>query len=91
MQFINRHLGVVGAEAQEDMLRVIGFNSMDEFINATVPQSIIARGKLKLPEAATESQALQELKEIAGKNEVSGMDMSAPSVTTFPSSLLSID
>lgn len=53
------------------MLRVIGFSSMDELINATVPESIIARGQLKLPEAASESQALQELKDIASKNEVS--------------------
>ncbi len=60
----------MGSEAQEDMLRVIGFSTMEELINATVPQSIIARGKLKLPEAASESQALQELKDIATKNEV---------------------
>jgi len=70
LQFIQRHLGVVGAEAQEDMLRVIGFSTMDELINATVPESIMARGRLKLPEAASESQALQELKDIASKNQV---------------------
>jgi len=37
--FSRRHIGIQGAEAEE-MLQAIGFSSLDQLIDKTVPQSI---------------------------------------------------
>ena len=50
------------------MLNTIGFSSLEELIDATVPNSILKRDALALPEAATESEALAEMKAIARMN-----------------------
>ena len=66
--------------AQDDLVRVLGMESVDELINKTVPLSIIARGHLKLPEAATEAEALAEMRQIAALNKVS---IFCPAVVMF--------
>jgi glycine dehydrogenase len=65
--FSNRHLGPNQGNIQA-MLASLGFNSIDDLINATIPTSIRLNNPLKLPQGKTETEALQELREIASQN-----------------------
>ncbi|MCB0216692.1 MAG: aminomethyl-transferring glycine dehydrogenase [Chloroflexi bacterium] len=67
--FARRHIGP-GPEARDAMLQVIGRDSLDDLIEATVPESIRLSRPLELPEALGEHAALARLKRIAGQNEV---------------------
>ncbi|BCL36037.1 aminomethyl-transferring glycine dehydrogenase [Nostoc sp. MS1] len=67
--FIQRHIGPSSADIQQ-MLGVLGFSSIDDLINKTVPASIRLNKKLQLPEVQTEYAALAKLKQIASKNQV---------------------
>ncbi len=64
-QFVDRHLGD-GVPIRR--LETIGVGSLDELIDATVPESIRFQGSLDLPEALTEQRALDAMKEIASLN-----------------------
>ena len=63
-QFSKRHIGPNPEELQE-MLKVIGVDSLDQLIDQTVPAGIRLEGELDLPEAVTEFEYLQEMNEIA--------------------------
>ena len=51
--FALRHIGPNSTE-REEMLRVIGVNSMEELIEKTVPSNIQLSEKLQLPRALSE-------------------------------------
>ena len=53
------------------MLKAIGYSSLDELMDAAVPEVIRWHGTLDLPAAASEEEALAELRELAGRNQVS--------------------
>ncbi len=67
--FARRHIGP-NREAVEEMLQVVGVESLDALIDTTVPKSIRLEGALNLPEAKGEREALEELRAIASKNRV---------------------
>ena len=67
--FINRHIGPNSQEIDK-MLKVLGFSTLDQLIDATVPQAIRLSKPLNLPEAQSEYGALAQLKSIASKNEI---------------------
>ncbi|WP_375497521.1 aminomethyl-transferring glycine dehydrogenase [uncultured Nostoc sp.] len=67
--FVPRHIGPNSEDIQQ-MLKVLGFPSMDTLINQTVPQAIRLKQPLKLPEAESEYAALTSLKKVAAKNQV---------------------
>ncbi|MEB3181904.1 MAG: aminomethyl-transferring glycine dehydrogenase [Nostocaceae cyanobacterium] len=67
--FIHRHLGPNADDIQQ-MLQVIGFNSLETLIDKTVPQAIRLSRPLQLPAAESEYAALGKLKEIASKNQI---------------------
>ncbi|WP_414752326.1 aminomethyl-transferring glycine dehydrogenase [Anabaena sp. CCY 9910] len=67
--FIQRHIGPSSANIQQ-MLDVLGFSSLDDLIEKTVPSTIRLDKKLQLPAAQTEYAALAKLKQIASKNQV---------------------
>ena len=52
------------------MLDYLGFKSLDQLIDATVPQQIRLNKKLNMDPALSESEALSKLKGIMGKNKV---------------------
>lgn len=52
------------------MLDVVGYKTLDDLIDATVPQSIRLKKSLQLDEPLSESQALQKLKKMMSKNKV---------------------
>jgi glycine dehydrogenase len=67
--FAHRHIGP-NKEARAAMLSELGFENLDELIDATVPQNIRLDRPLNLPVAKSEAEALSELRELAKKNTV---------------------
>ena len=67
--FVRRHIGSNAAETR-DLLATVGFKSLNDLMDAAVPENIRLRKKLELPTALSESAALAELKKIASQNRV---------------------
>ena len=65
--FAIRHIGP-SADEQAKMLAHVGFSSLDDLTAAAVPTGIMVREPLDLPSAATEAEALDELRSLAGHN-----------------------
>ena len=68
-EFIARHIGPEPAE-EAHMLSVIGAASRRALIDALVPRSIARGAPMDLPAAASEADALAELRALAQKNQV---------------------
>ena len=68
-RFSRRHLGSHNPDI-EAMLGTLECNSLEELISKTVPDEIRLRSGLNIPPAATEEEALAELREIAAKNQL---------------------
>jgi glycine dehydrogenase len=67
--FARRHIGPSTDEA-EQMLQALGFATLDELIDRTVPPTIRLQRSLQLPAAQSENAALAQLQDIASKNQV---------------------
>ena len=67
LKFVDRHNGPRAQEEQE-MLKVLGVNSLEELVRQTVPEDILLKDLLNLSPAVSESQYTAKLKEIASKN-----------------------
>lgn len=67
--FIQRHIGPDNQQ-QQDMLKLLGANSLKELIDSTVPANILRTKPMDLPEPQTETNALAQLKSIAEQNKV---------------------
>ena len=67
--FRSRHVGPRGDEIAT-MLDAIGVGSIDELVDQAVPSSIRSTEPLDLPEAASEEEALAELRALADRNVV---------------------
>ena len=68
-QFVDRHNGPRSSEI-DGMLKTIGVDSIDTLINKTVPGKIRLREPLNLPEALSENQYLNRLRQIGSKNKL---------------------
>src|SRR5204863_356283 len=66
--FAVRHIGPTPAE-QRHMLDSLGYSSLDELTTAALPEGTPPSG-LDLPGPLTETQALAELRRMAGRNQV---------------------
>src|SRR5690606_22250005 len=67
--FVERHIGPNDAEIAQ-MLRVVGYDSLDALTEAIVPSSIAGTGGLDLPDGMTEAEALARIRAIASRNQV---------------------
>jgi len=67
--FIPRHNGPSAAE-QHEMLAVLGYDSLDAFIDAVVPEPIRFRGTLSTGPARSEPDVLAALKRLASRNKI---------------------
>src|SRR5436190_930840 len=67
--FVPRHVGPSEAEVAE-MLAVIGYSSLDELIDATVPAAIRFRRPLAIHGGRSEHEALAAMRAIATKNRI---------------------
>jgi glycine dehydrogenase len=68
--FVSRHVGPRDSEVS-DMLSTLGYSSLDELIDATIPERIRARTALALPAPSTETEVLAQLRTMAAKNRIS--------------------
>ena len=69
LDFRSRHLGPVGSD-REQMLRAVGYETLDALADAAVPAGIRAPKALDLPDAESEQDALAKLKAIFSKNKL---------------------
>ncbi|MBV1853048.1 aminomethyl-transferring glycine dehydrogenase [Catellatospora tritici] len=67
--FVERHIGPGSADT-ERMLNAIGYSSIEELMDAAIPEVIRWHGTLDLPAAATEAETLAELRALASRNSV---------------------
>ncbi|HUQ83690.1 MAG TPA: aminomethyl-transferring glycine dehydrogenase [Gemmatimonadaceae bacterium] len=67
--FVNRHIGP-SAEEQQAMLELLGYASLDEFIDAVIPEKIRFRGTLSTGRPRTEHDVLAELRSKMSRNKV---------------------
>ena len=67
--FAYRHIGPRREDLAE-MLQVVGYGTLDEFIAAVVPEEIRLRRPLALPPGRSEREVLQALRGLAGMNRV---------------------
>lgn len=68
-QFADRHIGP-DPQDERRMLEVVGYGSVDELMDAAIPEVIRWPGALDLPEPAGEAEALDQLRALAGRNTV---------------------
>jgi len=68
-RFVRRHVGP-GEDEMRRMLELLGYPSLDALMDAAVPENIRLRRALRLPAAASEHEALAELRRIAAQNRV---------------------
>ncbi len=69
MKFAQRHIGP-SDDDQAQMLKSVGYASLDELTAAALPAGLAADRELNLPGPLTEEQALAELRRLAGRNQV---------------------
>ncbi|MGV9777265.1 aminomethyl-transferring glycine dehydrogenase [Streptosporangium sp. NPDC003464] len=67
--FATRHIGPADAD-QTRMLEAVGFASTADLVAVAVPEAIRAKDRLRLPPAASEPEAIAELRTLAGRNAV---------------------
>jgi glycine dehydrogenase len=67
--FVPRHVGPDEKDVAE-MVKTLGFPSLDALIDATVPQKIRLREGLSLPKGMTELEVLTYFRALAAKNQV---------------------
>src|SRR6266550_4004663 len=67
--FIPRHIGPTDADISA-MLETLGFASLDDLMDATIPEKIRYRRGLNLPIGKSEADVLAEFRAIAAKNQV---------------------
>jgi glycine dehydrogenase len=68
-RFVARHIGPNDEEVSA-MLAAVGFESLDDFIDATVPKDIRLTNPLDLPAGKSEQEALAELRKLSEQNKV---------------------
>ena len=68
-RFANRHIGI-DAESLQEMLKVVGADTLDQLIDETVPANIRMKRELNVPAAMTEFEYLTELKQTAAMNKL---------------------
>ena len=68
-KFVSRHIGPREEDIQE-MLKVIGVESLDELIDQTIPANIRLADPLNLPNGLTEREYYRKIMKLAKKNKV---------------------
>ncbi|MFE9692285.1 aminomethyl-transferring glycine dehydrogenase [Micromonospora sp. NPDC005806] len=68
-QFADRHIGPDPGDERR-MLETVGYSSIDELMDAAIPEVIRWHGTLDLPAPASEREAIAELRALAARNTV---------------------
>ena len=67
--FIRRHIGP-NKKDEQNMLDQLGYKSLSELINNTVPENILLKDTLSIGDPNSEYEALRKLKAISKKNQI---------------------
>ena len=67
--FVPRHVGPSDDDVRA-MLDTLGYDSLDDLVDATIPAGIRSRHPLAIGEGLSEAAALRDLRQIASRNEV---------------------
>jgi glycine dehydrogenase len=67
--FAGRHIGP-DSDEQRRMLDAVGYGSVEDLMDAAIPEVIRWHGSLDLPPAGTEAEVLAELRDLANRNRV---------------------
>nr|MDQ3081459.1 aminomethyl-transferring glycine dehydrogenase [Gemmatimonadota bacterium] len=67
--FVPRHIGPSSSDI-EKMVKVVGFASLDELIDATIPSNIRFAGELDMPQGRAEHEVLADFRAMAARNKV---------------------
>src|SRR6056300_67913 len=68
-EFIYRHIGPSEKE-QQKMLEAVGYKTLGNLMDNTVPEKILLKEELKIDEPLSENDALKKLKSISKQNEI---------------------
>ena len=68
-EFIARHIGP-SAEDQQQMLKTLGCNNLQQLTEQVVPEAIAMADDLAIVDGSSEAQALEELRVLASQNKV---------------------
>src|SRR4029077_8033516 len=60
----------IAEDETNEMLKTVGVNSIDELIDKTVPSTIRMKHELRLPDAMSEHEYLQHIKNVSLKNKI---------------------
>jgi glycine dehydrogenase len=66
--FVDRHIGARRQADVDNMLKAIGYDSVDGLVEVAVPASIRQETALRLTDALSEVEVLAELRRLAAKN-----------------------
>ena len=66
-EFIYRHIGP-SEEEQQKMLKSVGYKTLEDLMDNTVPEKILLKDDLKIDEPLSENDALKKLKSISKQN-----------------------
>ena len=62
-EFIYRHIGPT-EEEQAKMLKLVGYETLEDLMKNTVPEKILLKDELKIDDPLSENDALKKLKSI---------------------------
>ncbi|MFL2875839.1 MAG: aminomethyl-transferring glycine dehydrogenase [Candidatus Pelagibacter sp.] len=68
-EFIYRHIGP-SEEEQQKMLKAVGYKTLENLMDNTVPEKILLKDELKIDEPLSENDALKKLKSISKQNTI---------------------
>ena len=68
-EFIYRHIGP-SEEEQKTMLKAVGYSSLEDLMENTVPEKILLKDELKTNDPLSENDALKKLKSISKQNKI---------------------
>ena len=68
-EFIYRHIGP-SEEEQKTMLKAVGYSSLEDLMENTVPEKILLKNELKINDPLSENDALKKLKSISKQNKI---------------------
>jgi len=68
-EFIYRHIGP-SEEEQKTMLKAVGYSSLEDLMENTVPEKILLKNELKTSDSLSENDALKKLKSISKQNKI---------------------
>ena len=68
-ELIYRHIGP-SEEEQKTMLKAVGYSSLEDLMENTVPEKILLKNELKISDSLSENDALKKLKSISKQNKI---------------------